>query len=334
MKVLYAIQGTGNGHISRALELVPLLKQMVQTDVLVSGTQAELKLPFPIDYRFHGLSFVFGKKGGIDLAATYKQSQIRMLMRDISRLPIEGYDLVISDFEPVSAWACHQKGLPCFGLSHQYAVMQANAPRPKTLDLAGYLSLKHYAPVSHGLGFHFQQYNERTQTPVIPTDVRRQPITNKGHITVYLPAYSESKLLEKLQQFPEVQFQLFAKRATHHYRFKNIEVFVPNRKSFVESLASSTGILCGAGFETPAEALYLGKKLMVIPMKQQYEQQCNATALAKMGIPVIKSLKKKHFHTIRSWLQAGQAIQLNYADCSREILEGVLNGNFKRKAAG
>ncbi len=47
-------------------------------------------------------------------------------------------------------------------------------------------------------------------------------------------------------------------------------------------------MLCGAGFETPAEALFLGKKLMVIPMKGQYEQHINAASLKELGIPVLK----------------------------------------------
>jgi hypothetical protein len=71
MKILYAIQGTGNGHISRALEIIPILKKKAQVDVLVSASQWELSLPFPIDYKFEGLGFIFGKKGGVDLLKTY-----------------------------------------------------------------------------------------------------------------------------------------------------------------------------------------------------------------------------------------------------------------------
>ena len=41
MKILYAIQGTGNGHLSRSMDIVPLLKKMGEVDVLVSGTQGE-----------------------------------------------------------------------------------------------------------------------------------------------------------------------------------------------------------------------------------------------------------------------------------------------------
>ena len=67
MKVLYAIQATGNGHISRAQELIPLLQKNIDLDILVSGTAADIALDYPIRYRFHGLSFVVGKHGGIHL---------------------------------------------------------------------------------------------------------------------------------------------------------------------------------------------------------------------------------------------------------------------------
>ena len=68
MKILYAIQGTGNGHVTRAREVIPLLKKNHDVDILISGTQADVGLPFEIKYKFHGLSFIFGKKGNIDIA--------------------------------------------------------------------------------------------------------------------------------------------------------------------------------------------------------------------------------------------------------------------------
>jgi hypothetical protein len=44
--------------------------------------------------------------------------------------------------------------------------------------------------------------------------------------------------------------------------------------------------LCNAGFETPAEALFMDKKLFVIPIHNQYEQECNACALIKWEFPI------------------------------------------------
>src|ERR1700712_4126589 len=104
MKIPYAIQGTGNGHLSRARDIIPLLLQKGEVDILISGIQADIDLPYPVRYRFKGLGFIFGKKGGVDLMETYKKGNIRRLLSEINSLPIESYDLVISDFEPVSAW--------------------------------------------------------------------------------------------------------------------------------------------------------------------------------------------------------------------------------------
>jgi hypothetical protein len=40
-------------------------------------------------------------------------------------------------------------------------------------------------------------------------------------------------------------------------------------------------------------------------MKSQYEQTCNAAALARMGVPVVKNLRDKHLATLDHWLQNG-----------------------------
>jgi uncharacterized protein (TIGR00661 family) len=89
-------------------------------------------------------------------------------------------------------------------------------------------------------------------------------------------------------------------------------------------MVTSKGILCGAGFETPAEALYLGKKLMVIPMKGQYEQQCNSAALKELGVPVIKSLKNKHLDKLRQWVDIDNKIEVNYPDITEQIIDQLL----------
>ena len=98
MKILYAIQGTGNGHLSRARDIIPILQQKGDLDILVSGIQADVALPYPVKYTFKGLSFIFGKKGGIDLVATYKKSNLKQLFKEIKSLPVEDYDLIINDF--------------------------------------------------------------------------------------------------------------------------------------------------------------------------------------------------------------------------------------------
>ena len=334
MKVLYAIQGTGNGHLSRARDIIPLLQEYARLDILVSGTQAEVPLGHPITYRKKGLGFTFGKNGGIDLVATYREAHISNLLKEIDTLPVEQYDLVINDFEPVSAWACRRKKVPCISLSHQAALLSNRVPRPSQKDPVAAFLLENYAPADSRISFHFARYDENIFTPVIRRQVREVKPDDKGHYTVYLPAFDDKKLIKKLSVFSDTRWEIFSKHTTAGYQAGNIEVRPVSNKAFLKSMADSRGVLCGAGFETPAEALYLEKKLMVIPMKGQYEQQCNAAALKQMGVPVIKNLKEKHLPKIDDWLTYGKPVPVFYPDQTRlvvkkifeEHMEGLING--------
>jgi uncharacterized protein (TIGR00661 family) len=330
MKILYAIQGTGNGHLSRARDIIPLLQKKGALDILVSGIQADMELPYPVKYKFKGLSFIFGKNGGVDLINTYKKSNLKQLYKEIKSLDVEQYDLVINDFEPVSAWACKMKHKDCIGLSHQAAVINKKSPKPKKKDPVGKAILHNYAPVTEAYGFHFGAYDKNIFTPVIREQVRRAVAENKDHYTVYLPAYGDKKIIKILSEIKNINWQVFSKHTAKAYEEKNVHIRPVNNEEFIESLLTCTGILCGAGFETPAEALYLKKKLMAIPMKGQYEQQCNAAALKTMGVPVIKSLKKKHIEKIRSWTERKQFIPVNYSNST----ERIINNLIKKHSSG
>ena len=334
MKVLYAIQGTGNGHLSRARDIVPILHAKADLDLLISGSQAGIELPYPVKYRCKGLGFVFGKKGGIDLMETYRKSSLRRLLEEIKHLPVEKYDLVISDFEPVSSWACYLINKPCISLSHQSAVLNKHAPKPAHTDLAGKAILKHYAPASDAYGFHFKAYGKNIFTPVIRRHVRELQPQHKGHFTVYLPAYDDERIVKVLSECKEVQWQVFSRHNKRCFQQANISVRPVSNEAFVASMADAQGVLCGAGFETPAEALYLKKKLLVIPMNNQYEQHCNAAALQAMGIPVLKSLKMKWVDTISGWVSSGLPVPVDYPDVTEQIIETILTAHAGTSQTG
>ena len=327
MKILYAIQATGNGHISRARDIIPILQKRGDVDILISGIQADVDLPFAITYRFKGLSFIFGKKGGVDLLETYKKSRLKRLIAEIKSLPVENYNIVISDFEPVSSWACYFKNKKCVSLSHQAGVIFKASPQPRHTDLLGRAILRYYAPATTQYGFHFKPYAEHIFTPVIRKQIRETVSTNEGHYTVYLPAYSDQKIAKTLNRCKGVKWEVFSKRIEKPYTIRDIHFFPIDNEAFIKSMAGSAGVLCGAGFETPAEALYMGKKLMVVPMKHQYEQHCNAAALTDMGVPVLKNLKLKRLERIISWICSSTIIPVDYPDNTEKIIDRVLSGH-------
>ncbi|RVU01885.1 glycosyl transferase [Mucilaginibacter limnophilus] len=323
MNILFAIQGTGNGHISRAREIVPLLQQYGNVDLLVSGTEAEVSLSQPLKYRFHGFSFIFGKNGGVDKWATYKTMNIRKLINDIRSLPLKHYDIIINDFEPVSAWACKLQKLPSVSLSHQCSFVSPNTPRPEKWNYAEWL-FKYYSPTTHHIGFHFERYDDFIHTPVIRSEIRRMEVSNKGHYAVYLPAYQDKTLVKYLSKLSGVEWQVFSKRQKRPIREGNVQIFPVNNESFNTSLASCEGLLTGGGFEGPAEALFLQKKVMMIPMKGQFEQQCNALAASKMGVPVVNAIDDRFDRHLFDWVHKGEVVKVDFPDETAQIVDDMI----------
>ena len=324
MKILYAIQGTGNGHLARATEIVPMLKSMADTDVLVSGTQADLKVPFQIDYQFSGLSFILGKTGGVDIWETAKKMPIVQFIKDIRSLPVEKYDLVISDFEPVSAWACRLSNKECIGLSHQNAVLHPSAPKPEFKEWIGKLILKHYAPASFKYGFNFKPFSPHIFPPVIRHDIRNAELTQKPHYTVYLPAYSDQQIQDVLSSITDIEWQVFSKHSKSKYTVGNLHFQPVSLDEFTKSFLSCTGLICTAGFEGPAEAIFMGKKLCVIPMKKQYEQYCNAAFLKSMGINVLNNFSDSG-SAIQYWIENSEPLQIRFPDMTNVILSNIIS---------
>jgi uncharacterized protein (TIGR00661 family) len=324
MKILYAIQGTGNGHLSRAVDIVPELRKYGKLDLFVSGAQAEVSLPFPVKYKSKGLSFYFGKAGGINFYKTFMKNSSKDVVREIKSFPVDEYDLIVNDFEPITSWACKKRDIACVGLSHQAALLSKKAPRPKVIDPFGEWLLKNYAPVDKYVGFHFEEYDKNIYTPVIRRAIRDARTTDAGHYTVYLPAYDDKKLVKLLLRFPKVKWQIFSKHAKSVYHVGRISVFPVSGSDFVDSIVSSSGVLCGAGFETPAEVLHMNKKLLVVPMKSQYEQHCNAAALKKLGVPVLKKVRKKSLHKIEAWLDEKNKLDISFPDIAGKAVEKMI----------
>lgn len=326
LHILYAIQGTGNGHVVRALELIPLFKKYAKVTVLVSGIQADIELPFKVKFRLKGLSFIFGKHGGIDFLRMFKEVSFFNFMKEVNNLDLSPYDVIINDFEPVSSMASKKQNIPCIQLSHQSAVIQKRAPKPKMQSWFGMWILHNYVTRTHAFGFHFEQYSAQMSTPVIRTEVRKlKGMKSHNHFTVYLPAYSDKHLLALFLQFPMYRWVVFSKKAHSSYIHKNVQVHPVHGARFVKSMASSRGVLCGAGFETPAECLYLGKKLLVVPMHHQYEQYCNAIALEEMGVSVLHKLGKQSPLEILEWIERGKVVEKNYKDNTHEVVNKILN---------
>lgn len=324
MKILYALQGTGNGHKARALEFVPILQKRGEIDIVVSGHESQISFPFPIFKHYRGLTFKMNKVGGIDFLKSILGFHFIQFLVDVWKCPVKEYDLVLNDFEPVVAWACLLKGVPCIGFSHQAALTFKQTPKADKGKLIGRFLLKYYAPTALSYGFHFKQYHRRIHKPIIRTQIKELIPRKKGFYLVYLPAYEVDSIVKLLSYFPDKEWKIFSPRISKKSNLENIGIYPIDQKRYLNALKDCSGVICGAGFELPSEALFLKKKLLVVPIKNQYEQLCNAEALKLLGVPVMENLSNHNIELIRNWMDQQNTIDIEVETNPNFIIDRLI----------
>lgn len=325
MKILYAIQGTGNGHMARAREILPTLKSHFEVDILVSGKNVNLDPGFNIDYDFHGMSYKYAADGRLDVFGSLRAFKAGAFLRDLITLPVHEYDLIVNDFEPISAWAGKLRGIPVLACSHQAAYLFKESPRPTSKDVIAETAFKYYAPSDAQIGFHFRDYHSQILPAPVRQEVRRLRNSQVlNHITVYLPSFGVEELVHFFSQIEQEQWHVFTKQTDKRIQRGNVLIEPISNDAFLQSLANSKAVLCNAGFELPSESIYLKKKLMVVPIKGQYEQLCNAAALEEIGVSVIESLHRESIPQIREWLLQDNILDIPFTD-SLEVVINAIN---------
>lgn len=304
MNIFYAVQATGNGHISRAQQIYPYLKQFGDVDFFISGNNANLDFKLPIKYRSEGCSLHYSKCGGLNYGDIIKNIRPFTMLKDASSLPLHKYDVIINDFDIITSLACKLKKLPSVQLGHQASFQSDATPRPDKKSIVGETILKHFAKATNHIGFHFQPYDSFILPPVIKEEFINAQTQDLKHVTVYLPSFQQHCLLEVFNKLKHIQFHWFLSGIESVRKEKNITYYPVTQHYFNESLLRCHGLITGGGFETPAEALYLEKKLMSIPIKNHYEQQCNAAALKQMGVTVLEEVDNYFSNIIETWYSA------------------------------
>lgn len=321
MKIFYAVQATGNGHISRAMELLPYLQEYGTVDIFLSGDNSNLLLDAPVKYRSKGLSLYYNCTGGLDYWQILKGYHPLRLRNEIRDLPVEKYDLVINDFEYITAAACARKKISSVNFGHQASFRSANTPRPEKKNATGEWLLRNYGKASRYIGLHFKKYDDFIFTPFIKKDILEAEPSEKNYITVYLSSYCEPNLKKLFHPFGDFQFEIFCRETKQAHRSGNILFLPVDKKRFDQSLIRCTGIITGAGFETPAEAIHLGKKLMAIPIRGQYEQLCNAAALEEMNVLCLKNTADSFEDHFYNWVASDIIIRNDYSRTIPECLD-------------
>ncbi len=277
------------------------------------------------DYEWRaGLTFAT-KAGSIQYLKTATENPLARFVRDVKNLDLSDYDLVVCDFEPVTAWAAKIQGVKTLGIGHQYAF---NYDIPKAgADFLGEKVLRFFAPVSVGLGVHWHHFHHPILPPIIERQTDASPVREEK-VIVYLPFEDVNQVINLLKRFRHHQFFVYSPTSPNraHEHSDNVHVRQLSRTGFRNDFADAAAVICNAGFELASEALQTGKKLLVKPLRGQMEQVSNALALELLQLgQVMQSLDA---FTIETWLEQGRAIRVQYPDAAQAIVDWLLRGDF------
>jgi len=323
MNILYAVQGTGNGHISRAIQLYPFLKNYGNVDFFISGSNTDLKTDLPVIGRSKGISLFYKATGGLDYLKILKSFSFSIFM-DAYKLPVNNYDLVINDFDFVTSLACLFRKKKSVQFGHQASFQSNKTPRSKSNNIIGEFILKNFVKSTHYLGLHFKAYDVHVYNPIIKQDIIEAIPTDEGHISVYLPHYSIAYLEPYFLAQSKYHFEVFSAEVTSIRNYKNIIYFPISNSGFTKSMIRSHAVITGGGFETPAEAMYMNKKVLSIPIAKHYEQLSNAAALTELGVKVILQIDQDFHPIFTEWINDTAPVKLELTHSTKEIVDQLI----------
>lgn len=324
MKILYGVQGTGNGHISRASAMANAFKAYPNIEVtwLLSGRKKSQGCGEITHFIWRrGLTFI-AKKGKISMLGTLLKNNIFRYFYDAAQLDLSQYDLIISDFEPVVTLAARLKGKPILGIGHQYA-FNYNIPK-KGAGLINDFLMKSFAPATTSVGLHWNHYNTPILPPIInlhTPSVLPEVINNK--VIVYLPFESTQVIKHVLKNRSHYEFYIYhpeLKNSDHtNFHFREI-----SQTGFKHDLLTAKKVIANSGFELISECLQLGKEILAKPLQGQMEQHSNAKALKELEYATI--MEDLNEESIKVWLtKNGKNVKVTFPNVSEALAKWIAN---------
>lgn len=334
MKILYGVQGTGNGHIARSRAMaLAFAKVGAKVDFLFSGRDPAGYFSMEAFGNYQtrcGLTFI-SHHGKIDPIQTATQARPLQFLREIRELDVSGYDLVVNDFEPVSAWAARQQQVPCIGISHQNSFRY---PIPASeRGLLDRLLVRYFAPCDQHIGLHWHHFDQPLLPPVVHLETGQLPLsaTAEQPVLVYLPFEELPEIITLLQALAPQSFVCYHPHQQGQELQGNVLLKALSHQHFMQDLRHCSAVISNAGFELPSEALTLGKKLLVKPLAGQFEQQSNANTLVRLGLA--SRLHKLELATIRSWLETDQAVPVLFPCVASALVDWIVDAKWQQQGS-
>ncbi|UCG48118.1 MAG: hypothetical protein JSU94_21910 [Phycisphaerales bacterium] len=302
-RIIYAVAGEGFGHSSRS-HLIGQRLLDAGNDVMFVGSQKSLmylKQYFGERVKeVFGLSFAY-VDGRIDKSETLMKNLLALpeanrVNEELFKQHFEPFrpELVISDFEPFSAWWAWGKKVPFISIDHEHMLTLCELDHPAkswfSRLTASVVTECHYiGAVAYVIVNFFKaplRMDNAVLAPPIVRPVVRSLEAEKGeHVLVYsTTGEGEDELVDVLGRFAGQKFVIYGFNKSG--RRGNCVFKERSTEGFLGDLARSRGVVASAGFSLLSECMYLKKRMLLLPLEGQYEQIMNARYVEELGLGV------------------------------------------------
>ncbi len=318
LRALFIVQGEGRGHLTQALAFASILKKAghsICKSVVTDGVDGiipdffEEGLGAPLIQVPSGHFFINQENRSIDWGRTLVSYTMRStklnhsftILSDLIR--DEQPDIIINFFEPLAAFFMlrERPKIPMVAVGHQYMFLHPTYQFPEGFEVQKISSIAFTRLV--GLGAERRFALSLYDAPPLPDKkiivmppLLREELFSLPHgvaepfFLIYLYHHSLGEdLIAWHEKNPSYKLHCFwnneeAEKIWHysdHLAFHHL-----HGRRFLDMMARCQGIATTSGFETLAEALYLGKPLMLNPLNRHFEQYCNVIDGTKMGAAI------------------------------------------------
>ncbi len=301
--IFYSVSGEGRGHATRVKAIVDELcgkhRVVIYAPDMAHDFLAQAYRKTDVQVRrIPGLSFQYTAGRRLNPLKTVWHNAsnvagfpgvIQRLQRDIEA---ERPDVAITDFEPLLPRAARRCGVLFISLNHQHFLLTYDlGALPRWLRIqAAFMSGvvgAYYQDQAQTIvsSFYFpplrQECRNVEQIGVLlrPEILQAKPAQGE-HVVAYLRRSVPMNVFEALTECGcEAHIYGLGARPAH----KSLQFFEVDAYRFVEDLASSRALISTAGNQLVGEALYLGKPVLAMPERGNYEQHINAHFLKESG---------------------------------------------------
>jgi uncharacterized protein (TIGR00661 family) len=312
MRILYGVVGEGMGHATRSkVTCEHLVERGHEVKIVVSGrAHGFLAKSFPDVVQIKGLTIRY-VDNRMDRDGTLAKNLLAApgLVADNVQAyydKVVGWepDVVITDFDSFAYLFAKRHGLPIISIDNQQIISRCKLdPAVKKGVKVDYQMTKAFVRAKLPACDHYIvttffeppiRKKFRDSTTLVPPILRHAILEAKDrakvgdHVLVYQTSSSDSQLLPQLGELREHRFLVYGMKR-HDQKGpagktpSNCVVRDFSEEGFVEDLATAQAVVCNGGLSLIGEALYLGKPIFSVPVKNQFEQVLNARYLEELG---------------------------------------------------